>query len=167
MKFRRFATFSHDRVAGITTGLGLALILGLLVVPGYVVAPVLFAEAESSQVAGMLAGQVFHVANLFVLVLAAAVAIVWWRRRTPRSLWILLGALALIIIVNEFAIAPHMAALKEQAGDIMSLPGEHPLRSSFGIWHGVSSALHLVATLTAGALMLMTNNNREISTCSL
>ncbi len=79
----------------------------------------------------------------------------------------LLGALALIAILNEFAIAPHMAALKAQAGDISSLPDEHLLRRSFGMWHGISSAMHLVATLAAGTLMLMTKDSKEVVTCSL
>ena len=57
------------------TRICLALMLGLLLVMGYVVTPVLFASAGSVEIAGLLAGKLFHVANSGLLLLAVAVAL--------------------------------------------------------------------------------------------
>jgi len=77
----------------------LGLMLGLLVVPGYVVAPVLFANAGSASLAGTLAGDVFHMANTSILFLVATVVVFWFRMQQKgaeigRTRW-----LSLIVVV--------------------------------------------------------------------
>ena len=136
----------------------LALMLGLLLVPGYVVTPVLFARAGSSQMAGMLAGQLFHIANSGLLLLAAAIAFFWFRmaragKRIGKLQWSLLLAVVFMVAVNEFAVASMLADLKQQMGGVIDrLSEDDPLRELFRIWHGAASLLHFLAMLCAGLL---------------
>lgn len=146
--------------------LALALVLALLVVPGYVVAPVLFANLDTSAQAGHLAGLIFHISNRGILLLLMAVALFW---RNPssseqsagRCRWILLTCLLLICGTNEFAIAPHMQALKDAMGPIDALAGDHPQRAAFGMWHGISAVLHLIASLMSLFLTALGWNERR------
>jgi len=136
----------------------LALMLGLLAVSGYVVAPVLFAKAGSHALAGSLAGAIFHLANLGLIFLAAAVTVFWLRMARSgmpigRLRWLLLLALAVLVAVNEFGITPVIVGLKGQMGPIDLVAHDDPLRKLFGIWHGVSAVLHLLATLFAVVLV--------------
>jgi len=135
----------------------LAMILGLLVVPGYVVTSVLFAKAESSAVAGMLAGHLFHVANMGLLLLAAAVAVFWQRlaaqgKTIGRLRWLLLAAIALLVALNEFVMAAKIETLTAQVGAVADLAVDDPMRQTFRIWHGAASLLHLLASLCAVVL---------------
>ena len=138
----------------------LALMLGLLLVPGYVITPILFAKAGSTEVAGMLAGQFFHVANSGLLLLAAAVAFFWFRMASKENCigklrWSLLLAVALMVAVNEFALASILADLKQQMGAVNRVPEDDPRRELFGMWHGAASLLHLLTTLCAGLLVAL------------
>ena len=114
----------------------------------------------------MLAGQVFHVANLLILLLAAAVAALYWQQKAARRFWVVLTILSIAILINEFAIAPHMAKLKAEAGNLATLSETHPLRQSFGMWHGISSLMHLAATVMAAVLVVMGSGNRGVKACS-
>jgi hypothetical protein len=138
----------------------LALMLGLLLVPGYVVTPVLFDKAGSSEMAGMLAGQLFHIANSGLLLLAFAVAFFWFRMVSAgisigKLRWLLLLAVALMVAVSEFALAGILADLKEQIGAVSLLPEDGPQRQLFKMWHGAASLLHLLTTLCAGLLVAL------------
>jgi len=136
----------------------LALILGLQAVSGYVVAPVLFARAGSTALAGALAGDIFHLANIGLLFLAAAVTVFWLRMQRSgmvigRLRWSLLAVLALLIAANEYGVSPVIADLKAQMGPIDQLADDDPQRKLFGVWHGVSALIHLFATLSAALLV--------------
>jgi len=134
----------------------LAMILGLLLVSGYVVTPVLFAKAESAMQAGMLAGHIFHLVNIGVLFLAAAVASFWLRSHAAGRLnWTLLLLIMGLLCINEFAMAPFMQALKDSVGAIDALAKDDPQRVQFGIYHGISAICHLLATLMAALLVAM------------
>ena len=137
----------------------LAMILGLLLVSGYVVAPVLFAKAESSMLAGMLAGHIFHVANAGVIFLVAAVAAFWIRLGgVGRLNWILLLLVAVFVAGNEFILSPMMQALKDAAGAMDALPKDDPQRMQFAMYHGVSAVLHLIASGMAVLLVALGGN---------
>ncbi|MDQ6971257.1 MAG: DUF4149 domain-containing protein [Mariprofundaceae bacterium] len=138
-----------------TVRLALALILALLVVPGYVVAPSLFAHLDSAAQAGALAGDIFHIANRALFLLIFAVALFWRGHEAGRWRWSLLGALLLLCLLSAFVLAPHMAALKEAMGPIDALPADDPARARFGLWHGVSALLHLAASLLAVGLVAL------------
>lgn len=134
----------------------LAMIFGLLLVSGYVVTPILFAKADSSMQAGMLAGHIFHMVNIGVLFLAAAVASFWMRSDAAGRLnWVLLLLIVLFISINEFGIAPLIQSLKDSAGAIDALAKDDPLRVQFGMYHGVSAICHLLATLMAALLVAL------------
>lgn len=129
--------------------LALALVLALLLVPGYVVAPVLFAHLDTSAQAGQMAGIIFHAANRAILLLLVAVALFWRGREAGRRRWMLLVALLLLCGINEFALAPHMQAMKDAMGPIDLLPKDAAERAAFGMWHGISALLHLAESLLA------------------
>ena len=142
------------------TRICLALMLGLLLVSGYVVTPILFDKAGSSEIAGMLAGQLFHTANSGLLILAVAVAFFWFRMasagiRVGKLRCLLLLAVALMVAANEFALTPILADLKQQIGDMSSVSKDDPQRQLFGMWHGAASLLHLLTTLCAGLLVAL------------
>ncbi|MDX8408846.1 MAG: DUF4149 domain-containing protein [Mariprofundales bacterium] len=136
-----------------------ALMLGLLAVSGFVAAPVLFAHAGDHQLAGMLAGQIFHLSNLGLLLLAIANAAFWQRLRASgiaihRSHWLLLTIIALLIATNEWGVAPQMAAIKATAPlGVDALAINDPLRHRFGMLHGISELLHLTAVLASAWLV--------------
>ena len=147
----------------------LALMLGLLAVSGYVVAPVLFAKAGSVSTAGMLAGEIFHVANFGLMLLSAAVAMLWFSMRNGgfqigRIRWLLLIALAVLIVGNEFAVSPILADLKAEIGPMDMVSRDDPLRQKFGMWHGVSAVIHLGAAIAA-ALMVALGPFRRGASC--
>jgi len=136
------------------------MLLALLLVPGYVVAPVLFAKSATAAEAGMLAGHVFHLSNIGILLFAASLAFFWIRMRRPASRsnrwrWLLLLGLVLLVAANEFALAPLMADLKLQMGPIDDVAMDDPLRHRFGMFHGISALLHLLATGMAGFLVAL------------
>ena len=135
-----------------------ALWLGSLVTIGYVVAPVLFATLHDTQVAGMIAGQLFRIEGTISLVLGVAL-IVFANLLVKRGLahykqvrWYLLVMLIAAAIV-AFILQPMMNAMREEAlaqGFPVMLS---PLAASFGRLHGVSSVLYLIQTLLGLVLM--------------
>lgn len=135
--------------------LSLALVLALLAVPGYVLAPVLFSSLHSHAQAGHLAGIIFHIANRGALVLLLAVAAFWWKREAGRWRWMMLATVACLASVNEFLLSPLMEHLKLAMGSIDALPPGDPGRAEFGMWHGVSAILHLLATLVSAFMVAL------------
>lgn len=135
-----------------------ALWLGSLVTIGYVVAPVLFSTLHDTQVAGMIAGQLFRIEGTISLVLGVAL-IVFANLLVKRGLahykhvrWYLLAMLIGAAIV-AFILQPMMNAMREEAlaqGFPVMLS---PLAASFGRLHGVSSVLYLIQTLLGLVLM--------------
>ena len=138
----------------------LALMLGLLIVPAYVVVPVLFDKAGSVTLAGALAGDIFHLANMGIILLIAAVLVFWFRMVKSgadigRVRWGLLLVIGLLVAGNEYGIAPMIADIKAQAGSFDVLAEDDPQRKLFGLWHGVSAVVHLLASLCAVGLVAM------------
>ena len=151
MRFRRLIIASCS-LACLRAGavrLALALILALLVVPGFVVAPVLFSQLETHAQAGAIAGASFHLANRGLLILLLAAAAFWRGRGAGRRRWGLLAAIAVLVGVNEFVLAPMMADIKSAMGPIDAVPEGNPMRQRFGMLHGISEMLHLASTLAA------------------
>lgn len=142
-------------IHGSAVRLLLAIMFGLLVVSGYVVAPVLFAKAGSSHEAGRLAGEIFHVVNIGVMVMAVAVAAFWFRMKSMSRLnWGLLLVLGSLVAINEYGVSLMITEIKHAAGPIDALADDDPLRQSFGMWHGISASIHLLASLVAACLLL-------------
>jgi len=138
----------------------LALMLGLLVVSGYVVVPVLFAKAGSHALAGSLAGHILHLANLGLIFLAAAVMVFWLRMSKSGMVigklrWSLLLLVAILATGNEYGVTPVIADLKVQMGPIDLLPDDDPQRKLFGLWHGVSALVHMFAAIASALLVAL------------
>ena len=148
-------------VQGAAVRLLLALIFGLLVVSGYVVAPILFAKIGSSHEAGRLAGEIFHVVNLGVIFMAVAVAAFWFRMKSVSKMkWGLLLVLGALAGLNEYGVSPIIHELKLAIGPIDHLAENDPHRAEFGMWHGISAVIHLLASIFAAALLLMGAHKR-------
>jgi len=143
----------------------MALMLGLLAVPGFVVAPTLFSVAVSRSLAGHLAGEIFHVSNLAVLVLSLLLAGFFWKSRVTGFIWCLVAVVIITVAVNEFYIARLIAELKFKMGPIDLVPADDPLHKSFSFWHGISATLHLAGTFAAAILVAIGPADREKS-CS-
>jgi hypothetical protein len=131
----------------------LALMLGLLIVPAYVVAPLLFSELESVQ-AGLIAGKAFHMSNMAILILAFAAAVFSYRIKVGKSTWYILTAVVVMVAINAFGVSHMMALIKAEAGDISALAKGEPLRWAFSFWHGMGSILHLFASLLMTGLVM-------------
>ncbi len=130
-----------------------ALILGLLVVPGLVVAPVLFDVVDSRHLAGQLAGQIFHVSNSVLLLLILLLTGLWWWLQVRRSGWWMIGALVSLIVLNEFYVSSVLSDLRLEMGAVDLVSEDHPLRQRFSLWHGVSAFLHFVAMLVSAIIV--------------
>jgi hypothetical protein len=110
-----------------------------------IAAPALFATLSDRQAAGQVAARLFHIETWLGLIAAAVlVAILAARKALARSNG-LLGFIALTAagpLISELALRPQMDAARA-AGDM----------ARFGMLHGVSAGLFLVACL--GALGLI------------
>lgn len=133
--------------------LSLALILALLVVPAYVVAPILFAELESVK-AGLIAGKIFHLSNLAVLIIGLAAAVFCYRIQVKKSTWYLLATVLVLVAINTFGVAHMMALIKSQAGDISALADDDTMRWMFRFWHGLGSIMQLITSLLVAFLVM-------------
>jgi len=133
--------------------LSLALMLGLLVVPAYVVAPILFSQLESAQ-AGLIAGKIFHVSNLGILILSVSALLFCYRIQVQKKTWYMLISVLILVAINAFGVATFIAMIKAEAGDISALAKDDALRIMFGFWHGFGSVLQLICTFLVVALVM-------------
>jgi hypothetical protein len=145
--------------------LSLALMLGLLVVPAYVVAPILFTELESLQ-AGLIAGKIFHVSNIAALILAVAAMVFAFRIQVQKSTWYLLGFLVLMVAINAFGVSAMMTMIKAEAGDISALAKDNPLRLAIAFWHGIGSIMQLISTVFLVVLVMKSQRPKVKSSLS-
>ncbi len=124
----------------------LTLWVGGLWVAGYVVAPSLFATLDDRQLAGRLAGQVFHIMSyigfvaggllLFSVVINRGSS--WWRDSRAFLLLVML----ILVAVGAGILQPMMQELK-LAG---IAPGTEQA-AAFGRLHGISSIFYLLTSL--------------------
>jgi hypothetical protein len=109
---------------------------------GYLVAPTLF-NTQDRVLAGVIAGTMFTtgawvsmacgVATLSLLALAKDVT-----DQRRKTLYIIVGVMLVVCLLNHFGLRPMMAELKE-AGD----------KARFGMLHGVSMVLYLTQAVLA------------------
>lgn len=114
--------------------------LGMQIMAGYIVAPVLFKmlpKMQAGEIASVLSGLA-----VWGAVLAAAFAAL--TRRQTALLLFLLSALA----ANRFLITPVIEALKYGHENwLLSFVG-----GSFGMWHGISSIVFMATALLSAVL---------------
>ena len=112
---------------------------GCLWTVGYLVAPTLFAVLEDRALAGRLAGEMFTAATLVSLAIAVLLGGLYLRAGPPARGRLLLVVLAVgVLAANEWLLRPAMAQARLPDGT----PGE-----AFGMLHGVSAGLWLLASL--------------------
>ncbi len=147
------------RVIALLTAMWFGMHIGF----GYLAAPVLFNNLERLQ-AGNIAGTLFHWSNWLGLV-AWAMAFILCRQDKTRSRYRRLkthwgvACLWLLLAANEFLMTPVIEALKtNQTNWLHDLIG-----GSFGMWHGISSVIHLIASVIGLVLCIMLVRWREIS----
>jgi hypothetical protein len=122
-----------------------ALWAGVLVTVGGLVAPALFRVLPERALAGLAAGELFHLVTL-LSVPAAVLAFLLHARTRVGPLrhrgWALVPAA--LLLANEYALRPVMDAARA-AGQVTP---------AFMAWHGLSAALYGGATLVALLLLL-------------
>ncbi len=131
---------------------------GSLWTVGYLVAPLLFATLADRTTAGNIAGSVFHV-EAWLSVFCAVVLILLEMSAAKdsnapgrkRLLWLVLGMLG-CTLVGYFGLHPFMAALRNAGGAGTAMDAGASAR--FAVLHGISSALYLIQSLLAVALVL-------------
>ncbi len=123
----------------------LALLCGLLVTVGGVVAPTLFVILDDRAAAGRIAGSLFHVTNWITIGLIVAVLATGGGTRLTRQALLVLLSPAILLAVSEWGLHPLIEAQKAAAGT-------HTL--IFAVLHGVSGAVFGLATLAAWAALI-------------
>lgn len=122
----------------------LSLWVGGLIAIGYLAVPTLFSQLADKQLAGRLAGEMFHALGYMGMVCGLIVLThSWWRKERGKR-W-LVAAMLLLNLAIQFGIAPQMAELKQ-----LTLPGDvmHSIYAGrFKMLHGVSSILYLIESL--------------------
>lgn len=127
----------------------LALWVGALWTVGFMVAPVLFAELDR-HTAGSLAGILFRYLNAAGLIVGAWLLLRNRLTTQARLPALLLGLMLLVILINEFGLAPEIAALRE-----MGFVADSEAAARFGLLHAAASVLYLVNALFGLTLVVM------------
>jgi len=126
----------------------LTLWVGALWAIGYIAAPILFTVLDDRQLAGKLAGEMFHivsyiglVSGIFLLVSVLKRMGLQWRA------WVLIVMLVLVA-TGEFVLQPMMESLKLQG-----LIEGSEAKKQFGMLHGIASTLYMLESLLGLALV--------------
>jgi len=128
--------------------------VGSLLAIGYLAVPVLFHALDDRQLAGQLAGQMFHIVNLIGMLSGPVLLVLSYLQnrqgflRLKRSYLIM--AMLLLTLIAMFVLQPQMEAIKAQVGwhDIAGL------KARFGQLHGISSVLYLLSTIFGVVLVI-------------
>lgn len=129
----------------------MSLWLGAQIGFGYIVAPIVFGfDGMDKAVAGSIAGSLFHASNWLGLLAWGVVFVACgqqspWSQNSQKSVRKWIVALLILLIVNEFGIAPLIAALK--SGETHWLSVLYHGADAFKVWHGVSSIIHVMQTV--------------------
>ena len=127
---------------------------------GYVVVPTLFQMLPDRQLAGIVAGQLFT--SLAYIGIACALYLLVYqlqqfgRAAIRHSIFLIIAAMLLLVLVGQFVLQPILADLKVQALplDVM----KSVLASQFRTWHAISGILYLIQSLLGIALVLDSKN---------
>lgn len=140
--------------------ISITLWVGSLWAIGYLAVPILFHAQPDRQLAGMLAGELFHAAGYLDLFCGVYLLSYYFRRSGRavlrlRSFWLVVSMLLISLEIN-FGIQPIMSALKAQALplDVMN----SPYAGQFKMLHGVSSIAYLAESLL-GVLLVIKNQD--------
>lgn len=142
------------------SSIALTLWVGGLISIGYLAVPLLFSAQPDKQLAGRLAGEMFHALGYMgmvcgLIVLTHTLWLTAKDKQRSKALW-LVGAMLVLSLIIQFGISPHMAELKQLAlpEDVM-----HSIYADrFKVLHGVSSVLYLMESLLGLYLIALTTS---------
>ncbi len=120
--------------------------LGCLWCTGYLTAPALFSVLDDRALAGQTAGHLFHLVTWLSLVCGTLLAVSPPADRRPGLYRGLALAVMALLAANEWGVRPWMDAARLADGS----PGP-----DFGLRHGVSAVLYLVASLLGAGLLIV------------
>lgn len=137
----------------------LTLWVGGLWAIGYIAAPTLFAMLDDRQLAGSLAGQMFHIISYIGLICGALLlASLVKRTGLQWRVWIIITMLVLVA-AGEFILQPMMESLKMQG-----LIEGSAQKSQFGMLHGIASLMYLMESLLGLGLVIFGLANADQKT---
>ncbi len=134
--------------------LTLAIWVGSMMGVGYIAAPVLFSMLDDRQMAGMLAGKMFYIVMVVGLVSGSLLLSLRLRDVGMKVLaqwrgWLLLIMFA-CIAVSMFVLQPMIADVKA-----LGLVEGSDAAKKFGMLHGISSLVYMVAIISGIILLFM------------
>jgi len=129
--------------------------VGALWTVGYLVAPALFEYLDTSAEAGFVAGRLFTIVTWLSMVCGGLLLVATARGDGPRRSTVLRVSVILVMLVllgaSEWIVRPLMEAARLPDGT----PGD-----GFGMLHGISATLYLVASL--GGVFLVALGPRDV-----
>ena len=134
--------------------LTLALWVGCMIGVGYIAAPVLFSTLDDRQMAGMLAGKMFHAVTIMGLICGGILLILRYRDASVELFrqwrgWLLLIML-ICVAVSMFILQPMIADVKA-----MGITEGSDAAKKFGMLHGISSLVYMVSVVSGCVLLFM------------
>jgi MFS family permease len=134
----------------------LTLWVGGLWAIGYIAAPTLFIMQDDRQLAGSLAGQMFHIISYIGLIAGALLSASLLKRAGLHwRVWVLIVMLVLVAI-GEYILQPMMESLKLQG----LVEGSAQMKQ-FGMLHGIASILYLIESLSGLVLVIFGLGQRK------
>ena len=131
--------------------------VGSLLAIGYLAVPILFHQLDDRQLAGQLAGQMFHwvhglglACGLSLLLISYYVSRDNMRAYLRQWRYYVLLLMLLLIVLDIFLLQPQMAAIKLQAGWHDSAE----LMARFGRLHGIASLMYSLTSLGGVVLVI-------------
>jgi hypothetical protein len=146
------------------SSIALTLWVGGLIAIGYLAVPILFSAQPDKQLAGKLAGEMFHALGYMGIVCGLIVLThtLWLEQKGKqrnKALW-LVGAMLIMSLIIQLGISPQMAELKQ-----LALPEDvlHSIYAEkFKALHGVSSILYLAESLLGLYLIALRTNKSNL-----
>lgn len=137
----------------------LTLWVGGIWVTGYIVAPSLFQQLDDRQLAGQLAGEIFHIMGWLGLVCGIVLIIV--HRLLDGQRWRMLVLLLMVVLVaiSQFVLAPEIASLRDSVRGALD-PSSDVYRH-FAMFHALASGLFLLVSLL-GLLLVAARAPAEV-----
>ena len=132
----------------------LALWVGSMIGIGYIAAPVLFSTLDDRQLAGMLAGKMFHLVTIIGLIFGGILFLLSYRKASIELFKQWRGWLLLIMLI---CVAGSMFVLQPMIADVKALgitEGSDAAKK-FGILHGISSLVYMVTVVCGCVLIFM------------
>lgn len=129
---------------------------------GFIAAPVLFYRLPDRALAGFVAGKLFTIVAWIGVACAVYLLVFRVVRHGPACLkqaffWIALVMLALVL-AGMFGVQPVLEGLRAQAR--ARELAESVLLDRFMTWHGIASALYVIQSLLAIALVILHGKGR-------